>query len=85
MVKKTHINIPKKEKKNQAFKSAAMMLTAPYLISQQYGTAISKTTIQTINDRLNRTFNKLSLQPIFLHLCSLSIYTIIRTFRFNLL
>ena len=43
-----------------------MMLTAPYLISQQYGTAISKTTIQTINDRLNRTFNKLSLQPIFL-------------------
>ena len=94
MVKKTLANIPKR--KNQPFKSAAMMHTALYLIGQQYGTASSRTTIQTINDRQNRPFmklsfshqkkkkkNKVSLQPIFLHLCSLSVYTIIRTFRFS--
>ena len=58
MVKKTLANIPKR--KNQPFKSAAMMHTALYLIGQQYGTASSRTTIQTINDRQNRPFMKLS-------------------------
>jgi len=58
MVKKTLANIPKR--KNQPFKSAAMMHTALYLIGQQYGTASSRTTIQTINDRENRPFKKLS-------------------------